>query len=634
MVPCSYLEEVRGPATFYMSRLLAAATRVSGLGVGSGAVSAPTSGLQSLGAVPADATVEQPIPSLSYTSVTMPATSCKFASPAVKSTLAAMHKSVSRSFVLGVTASHLFLRAVFAAGLHFDPEAADVVSTQLYDAFQRAAAYFNPGHAGSQEDAFAQWPALDMYWRWALGRVAAAAPPPPHGDTLGDAEVLRAAIHQFFSVNVRGVCGGSLDSVCRQLIDRAARGVVSAAVAKDIVKGNWTALSKARRTAFAEINVTTGSRLSLLSALSLYFAVREGSRLHTDKLVQRVRHGLCGGREDHDDDNDDDMVPDVPAPLGEPPDPAVGDGDRDEELSLGKRQRLCLRVFGALALRWEAQAAACTALQARLRDAVHANVKVKGGRSATGAPSFLPMPRPQAVAIRVCGSDVPAILRRAQRLSGDSEGTASDFRTANLMQLFDPTNHTIAAHVRRYGDLGSSVLFTGGGLRFLVPRLSVGFVVASVTDAAEWRGTCKDVLKPPPTYVRPLYGKDALEPRSPEEVRSKQRAFLLGKAGPYLMEDHLTPQLLHRYFVRTGARASIGDPGVSALLAFWDGSFISLRALYKFLACAYHRDPKPDSVLAAEAALSGTSPRGGVAGLAAYATELAKVGGEGRVPTT
>jgi hypothetical protein len=510
--------------------------------------------------------------------------------------------------------------------LHHDPEVFNALATHLYDAFQRACAFFNPGHTGSPESAFAQWVVLDGYWRWALGRVSVACPTPAlvASDTAGDAKLLQDVVDMYFAVNVRGMCGESLGSVCRQLVDRV--GVVSAAVAKEIVSGTWSAIGSARRKSFSEHTLSTGSTMSLEAALSLYFAVREGSRLPADRLVQRVFCALCGGLAP-DGDGDEE------SPAEAAPEPAVG-GDGDvQELSVSDRQKLSLRVYGALALRWEGQVGAARSVEGRLWDSVNANVDAKGVGRVTGGPSaagpcFLPMPRPQGVPIRLRASDVRTVLRRARHVDGPSEGSSggSGSGTASLLQLFNADHPAIAGHVQRYGDLGRSVLFTGGGLRFLVPKVSVGYVCAPVRDAAEWSGACRDALKPAPKYDRPLYGKDPLEARSAEEIRAKQRAFILGQPGAYLLEHHLTPTLVREYLRRTSARVSLADPGVCCPLAFWNGSYLSLGCMYRFLACSYHREPKPDEVQAAEAALSGFSPRRGVAGLAGYVTQLAMVG--------
>jgi hypothetical protein len=256
----------------------------------------------------------------------------------------------------------------------------------------------------------------------------------------------------------------------------------------------------------------------------------------------------------------------------------------------------------------------------------------------------LPMPKPRAIPIRVHSSSVPTILARAHRASashtaasasasasvGDSgaaggPGQASD--PPGLVRLFNTSNPAIASHLDRYGPwLGHSFVFTGGGLRFLTQRLSVTHISAPVGEAARWSGVCgRGVLKPPPPYQRPLYGKEELKPPPEDEVRSKQQAFLLGQPGAYLAE-HLVPEVVRVYLERTGAVYRVGDPGVSVPIAFSDSSYICLRTMYKFLACSHHRRPKRDEVRLAEGDLSNTAPRRGLAGLLGYVTKLAQVG--------
>ena len=148
MIPCDLLEEVQGQGVWHMCRLLAAATRVTAFKLGVGCASK----LQPLHVDPdPDAKVDQPVPTVSYSTVTMPATTCKFASQAVRGTLAAMRQSVSRAYVLGVSAAHLFLRACFASGLHHDPEVFNLTpwpptSTTHFNGRARSSTQVTQGH--------------------------------------------------------------------------------------------------------------------------------------------------------------------------------------------------------------------------------------------------------------------------------------------------------------------------------------------------------------------------------------------------------------------------------------------------------------------------------------------------------
>jgi hypothetical protein len=177
------------------------------------------------------------------------------------------------------------------------------------------------------------------------------------------------------------------------------------------------------------------------------------------------------------------------------------------------------------------------------------------------------------------------------------------------MRLFNADNASIAAHVRRYGGLGHSVVYTGGGLRFLVSKVTLGHVHAPVARAAQWTGPCDGVLGAPPAFDRPLHGKHEMPPRPPEEVAAKRAAFSLGQSGAYLAAEHLTPDIVRAYFQRTRARFTVADPGVSIPLGLAGGTYLSLTEMYQYMACRYTRAAKSDSVRLAEGYLAGTAPR-------------------------
>ena len=652
LCPWEYLHRVQGAGSWHMTRILRAALEVS---VSECPLACVQSGATGLDTKVPHVTHPAPIPVIATVTIPMVATTAKFCSPALHRVLKDVHVAVSRSYVAGIAAAHLFLRFVYAAGLHRTARVADTLGPSLFEVFHAACAHFCPGHRGNRELQYDGIdPVLACYWKHALHTVSAACPSlrPVDGAsaTGGNTVILRRAVEQYMSTNVRAQCGDSLGSVVKRTLAHA--GVVPQRSLASVVKGPLSAVSADVKTALQEHDRGTSpsaAALGLYPTLSIYFAIKDGSRLSTDALKARVRHAVVqvepmdrdfsepepeAELEHHDADGHGDC--DLNHHDAEADDHDVEEDTGTTTGSLD-RVRLSWRVFGCLAVRWDAlsQAAQLSSERQRLRGTPHGDVgtNLKGKGSAT-APSFLPLPRPAGIPVRICRCDVAVLLNRAGKVHADGGGggggggggSSEVPGQADLRQLFNVDNPSISKHMARYGsNLGRSFLYTGGGLRFQVSRVSLSFVDATIHDAAEWTGACRGVLRAPPVYDRPLYGKEDMPARSPEEVRAKQAAFLVGP-GSFLVDQHLTPEIVRAYFERTGAKWSISDPGVSAPLAFAGATYLCLREIYAFLACGYHRRPKPDAVRLAEAGLSRTSPRQGIIGILSYVSELAKVG--------
>lgn len=274
------------------------------------------------------------------------------------------------------------------------------------------------------------------------------------------------------------------------------------------------------------------------------------------------------------------------------------------------------RVFGALVLRWKVAELRTAGSGQGAGAPAPGFMRAGSGTRAPRVPCLLPMPSPQGVSIRLQGSDVPTLLRRAGLEVPSGSGIGA---------LFNLGNAAVAAHVARYKGVGTSVLFTGPGLRFLTYHVGVQDVVGSPLQAQKWVGPFHRALGSPAPTPRRLYGKQALGPLPPQEVAAKQRAFGRGANGGYLA-DHLHGPTVQRYLRKLGGGYVVGDPGVAAPLVWTNSRFILLSAMYKFLQCAFSCRHKPPGVVAAEAALSGTAPRGlGVIGLMDYADTLGEV---------
>ena len=252
----------------------------------------------------------------------------------------------------------------------------------------------------------------------------------------------------------------------------------------------------------------------------------------------------------------------------------------------------------------------------------------------------MPMPSPKGVCIRICNADVPALLRRACEIKAGSMvrsevggGVASAaLATDGISRVFNTAHPALKEHVHRYGDLGSSFVFTGAGVRFCVKKVGLQHVAGTPEQASRWKGEFEGALKPPAPYVRPLYGKQAMPPLPAAEVQRKQQDFAWSIPGPYL-QDHLHGPDVARYLQLTGARVTVSDPGQGLPLCANSGKFFSLRAIYNFLSCAFTCRPKPLRVRQGEAALSHHTPRRwGLAGLAGYLSSLSMVSTCG-VPT-
>ena len=447
--------------------------------------------------------------------------------------------------------------------------------------------------------------------------------------------------------------GTSLDGVVKLLVRYA--GAVPSSAQRTLLDGPWSSLSAAHKAQLQQHDASNcstsgpGSHArSLTATLRLYYGVREGSKVPNSALLQLVDTwggdaGPARGSPEEDGGEEGTLLAVTPPAVGQaghagqvpgqvPPPPAPASAAAAASATVTSDQlsddaRLGLRILGAMVIRWAALARCAhldTSYRTQLEGVLEEGVEgvepgVPAAPRALRGPCLVPMPKPQGLPVRVCRSDVEGLLRRAGH-----EPSGMERGDVGLEALLNMTHPAIHAHVARYGGIGSSMVFTGRGLRFVVDKVSVCDVFGDPRDARVFKGGFA-ALDPARPFERQLYGREEPPPRPPEEIAAKRVAFASGAKGAYLLE-HLTPDLVNAHVTRTGAKLCVADPGAGAPMVLDQGTFLSLLAMYSFMSCRYHRAPVPDSVTHAIAGLSGTSPRQfGVVCFSEYLDELGKV---------
>jgi hypothetical protein len=652
LVPVEHLTFLRGPLPDMLAPLIGAARALDVVGPRSVEVR------EAVGEAPGSACcapVVAAVPTASHSTVCLHGGRGKFRSPAVFAVVQDVHRSVSSSFLAGVCASHLFLRLFLSSGLVAShPDLVAVVGQRLHNVFQSGAHFFCAGaRTAHHVNLFDEWPLLRDLWRCALHRVArtwaSAVHPAPEGP--GDARVLTAAVDDFFHTTLRNQCGAGLEKAVRLLLTQA--GAVPTSGLAGVLQGPWSRVPKGHRDKLLEYDAALGlpegaqagfetaTVRGLVPSLTLFYGVREGSKLPWPALDQLVQHMGVGHLEVRDPVAESEggagsgSGPDVAVPQ------PVSPQAQGAESEVSDEQRLGTRILGALALRWAALGV-CARLgaesEARARAVQLLDVEGEeewgeGDGTARLPPVSVPPPKTKGKGPRLPSLvPLPGVQGRAVRLESCVAGTL--LRRAGVdplppgpvmvYHLLNPEHPAIKAHVARYGPPAHSLTFTGGGLRLPVTKVSVTDVVADQRDAVAWSGVCRP-LDPVPVFSRPLYGRQEPEARPFEEIWAKRAAFVCNVNGAYLL-DHLTPELVRAHLKRTGARCTVCDPGVSCPLAASTGSFLSLKAMYAFMACRHSRARPPDGVVGAQAALSATTPRSyGVVGLMEYLATLGEV---------
>jgi hypothetical protein len=244
------------------------------------------------------------------------------------------------------------------------------------------------------------------------------------------------------------------------------------------------------------------------------------------------------------------------------------------------------------------------------------------------------MPSPKGVPLRLKATDVLTILRRAARETGAPLTMPPGQDQLRWSALLNPANDAVARLLHRYhGLLAHSILFTGGGLRFVKYKVGVQSMAGSVGQAAAWAGPFSAAYGERHVYKRRLYGKAAMPALPATEVLVKQAELAQGHSGAYLC-NHLSGPDVKKHLQRVDGSYHVADPGVQSPLVYGGplsphaqgARFISLARMYQFMRCAASHRKKPPHVVATEAEMSRTNPRRhGVLGFSEYAGALAKV---------
>ena len=592
-----------------------------------------------------------------HTTVSMYASKGVFLDPAVREVVADAHTVAARVRARAMQLLRVFVGEAVAVseGRAFP----DLLAPHLRYIVHACFRHCSPASLGPRQGKLASLPALfHTTWASTLARVHGVWAPFSEADitaVTGFAGSLSAFADHVFYVDLRGLLDCSRDQVAKHLSLQC--GVPSASIDKlldcpdekrdqllDSLQGEYQDSAGMDARAFVVLYhqcrdpATTARRLKRGKKKKRKKKKKEAEAEAEAEDGEGAEETKGGGDDDDDEeeeedddeggdddeeggddrDDDDDGMEDVvaeeegpgpgdapgPAPGPAPAAPAVAAASDDEEAHEDADVALGLRLGKCFTLRWCLEGA-------RFRTA-SGQAPCLVPNPALG-PAALPLTRRivgpvlrralQRVTMLASTGTDPAVHDRARHLQRLVDAIPSGARTLSLEALFSTDHDTFRNVLRRYGELPATGWFTGGGLRFAVPRVKI-FQMPAVEEGAapgaprfEWNNV--DPRRGHPVYRAPPSGSGG-----PDRPWRTSVDWAMGVNGRYLLE--VIPP---RTPMPQGTPVIALDPGVGLPVCSSTGHFVYIEHWYRGRRWAAGLRRKPPDVKTAEAALSATLVR-------------------------